>query len=83
MAETIDANQLQELMRSDVPFALIDVCEWGEFSLAQILGARNIARGSVEGYLPFLIPDRGVTVVLTASARRSRQKRRGILAIRT
>ncbi len=64
MPETIDKKQLQELMRSEAPFALIDVREWGEFSLAQILGARNIARGSFEKYLPFLVPDRGVTLVL-------------------
>ena len=42
-------------------FALIDVREWGEFSLEQILGARNLARGSLEKYLPFLIPDRGTS----------------------
>jgi rhodanese-related sulfurtransferase len=51
-------------MRSDAPFALIDVREWGEFSLGQILGARHLARGSLEKYLPFLVPDRAVTLIL-------------------
>ncbi|MDO8434266.1 MAG: rhodanese-like domain-containing protein, partial [Candidatus Binatus sp.] len=64
MAETIGADQLQELMRSDRAFALIDVREWGEFALGQILGARHIARGSLEKYLPFLVPDRSVRLVL-------------------
>ena len=64
MAETIGADQLQELMRSDRAFALIDVREWGEFALGQILGARHIARGSLEKYLPFLVPDRSLRLVL-------------------
>ena len=64
MPATIDANELQELMRSTALFALIDVREWGEFSLGQILGARNIARGSLEKYLLFLVPNRSVTLVL-------------------
>jgi len=51
MPKTIAATALRELMRSDALFALIDVREWGEFSLAQILGARNIARGSLEKYV--------------------------------
>lgn len=64
MAETIGVPQLQALMRSDRTFALIDVREWSEFSLGQILGARSLARGSLEKYLPFLIPDRRASLVL-------------------
>ncbi len=64
MAETISVQQLQELMRSDRMFALLDVREWGEFTLGQILGARHLARGSLEKYLPFLIPHRGAALVL-------------------
>ncbi|HVA81558.1 MAG TPA: rhodanese-like domain-containing protein [Candidatus Binataceae bacterium] len=67
MAETISADQLGELMRSDSVFALIDVREWGEFSLEQVLGARNIARGSLEKYLPFLVPRRDVPVVFVCA----------------
>lgn len=67
MAETIGVGELQELMGSDRGFALIDVREWGEFSLEQILGSRNVARGSLEKYLPFLVPDREVPVVLVCS----------------
>ncbi|HVN29063.1 MAG TPA: rhodanese-like domain-containing protein, partial [Candidatus Binataceae bacterium] len=78
MAETIDAIRLQGLMHSDAPFALIDVREWGEFSLGQILGARNIARGSLEKYLPFLVPDRAVTLVLMCD-----DGRRAALAAKT
>jgi len=32
MADTINAQQLRELMRSDSIFALLDVREWGEFA---------------------------------------------------
>jgi rhodanese-related sulfurtransferase len=70
MPETIDAKQLRALMTTDAPFALIDVREWGEFSLAQILGARNIVRGSLEKYLPFLVPDRSINLVLMCDDRR-------------
>ncbi len=64
MAETIGVQRLQGLMRSEGMFALIDVREWGEFSLEQILGARHLARGSLEKYLPFLIPNRSAALVL-------------------
>jgi len=64
MPETINAKQLRALMTTGAPFALIDVREWSEFSLGQILGARNIARGSLEKYLPFLVPNRSAYLVL-------------------
>jgi rhodanese-related sulfurtransferase len=64
MAQSIAAERLQRLMDSDALLALIDVREWGEFSLGQILGSRNVARGSLEKYLPFLVPDREVMIVL-------------------
>ncbi len=62
--QSISAERVQELMHSNALFALIDVREWGEFSLEQILASRNVARGSLEKYLPFLVPDRGVPLVL-------------------
>ncbi|HVA40632.1 MAG TPA: rhodanese-like domain-containing protein, partial [Candidatus Binataceae bacterium] len=48
----------------DAPYALLDVREWGEFELGQILGSRSLPRGSLEIYLPYLVPKKpGVTVV--------------------
>jgi rhodanese-related sulfurtransferase len=66
-AQSISPGQAQELMRSSALFALIDVREWGEFALEQILGSRNISRGSLEKYLPFLVPDRGASIMLVCS----------------
>ena len=78
MPQTVDVIQLQRLMRSDALLALIDVREWGEFSLGQFLGARNIARGSLEKYLPFVVPDRSITLVLMCD-----DGRRSALAVQT
>ena len=64
MPDTISAQELGKLMNSAAPFALIDVREWGEFELAQILGARSLPRGSIETYLPYLVPTSDVTVVV-------------------
>ncbi|MGH7935193.1 MAG: rhodanese-like domain-containing protein [Candidatus Binataceae bacterium] len=64
MAISMSAKALQGLMDSTALFALIDVREWGEFALGQILGARSVPRGQLEKYLPYLVPKRGVTVVL-------------------
>lgn len=64
MATIMSAKELQWLMDSAALFALIDVREWGEFELGQILGARSIPRGHLEKYLPYLVPKRDVTVVL-------------------
>jgi len=63
MPGAISAKELEKLMGSDALFALIDVREWGEFELGQILGARSLPRGSLERYLPYLAPRSDVTVV--------------------
>ncbi len=63
MPETVSAKELGELMDSAALFALIDVREWGEFERGQILGARCLPRGSLERYLPYLVPKSDVTVV--------------------
>jgi rhodanese-related sulfurtransferase len=67
MANTMSATELGSLMNSAVPFALLDVREWGEFELGQILGARSLPRGSLERYLPFLVPKTDVTVVFVCN----------------
>jgi rhodanese-related sulfurtransferase len=73
MAEIIGARELEKLMHSDAPYALLDVREWGEFELGQILGSRSLPRGSLEIYLPYLVPKKhDVTVVfLCNDGRRS------------
>lgn len=63
MANTVSAKELGKLMDSAALFALLDVREWGEFELRQILGARSLPRGSLEGYLPYLVPKNDVTIV--------------------
>jgi rhodanese-related sulfurtransferase len=73
MSTTIAPRELRALMAGDELFALIDVREWGEFSLEQILGSRCVVRGSLEKYLPFLVPNADVTLVLVCNdGRRSR-----------
>jgi len=72
MPDTMSAKELGELMDSAALFALIDVREWGEFEHGQILGARCLPRGSLERYLPYLVPKSDVTVVfLCDNGRRS------------
>jgi len=48
MTDTISAEELRKLMKSTELFALVDVREWGEFELEQILGARSLPRGRLE-----------------------------------
>ena len=46
MASTISRQALKMLMDSETLYAVIDVRDWGEFSLGQIFGASCIPRGS-------------------------------------
>jgi rhodanese-related sulfurtransferase len=59
----ISAEALQALLKSDGLYAVIDVRDWGEFTLAQIPGVNTLPRGSLEKYLPVLVPAKDVQVV--------------------
>jgi rhodanese-related sulfurtransferase len=67
MANPISSKELQRLMDSTELFALLDVRDWGEFELGQILGARSLPRGSLEGYLPYLVPKNDIAVVFACN----------------
>jgi rhodanese-related sulfurtransferase len=64
MANTISAHDLNTLMHSDRLYAVIDVRDWGEFSLGQIPGASCIPRGSLEKYISVLVPQTAIHTVL-------------------
>ena len=66
MANTISAHDLNTLMHNDNDglYAVIDVRDWGEFSLGQIPGASCIPRGSLEKYISVLVPQIAIHTVL-------------------
>lgn len=64
MPNTISAHDLNTLMHSDGLYAVIDVRDWGEFSLGQIPGASCIPRGSLEKYISVLVPQTAIHTVL-------------------
>ena len=64
MANTISPHDLKTLMNSDGLYAVIDVRDWGEFSLGQIPGANCIPRGSLEKYISVLVPQTAIHTVL-------------------
>ena len=64
MANTISTYDLNTLMHSDGLYAVIDVRDWGGFSLGQIPGASCIPRGSLEKYISVLVPQATVHTVL-------------------
>lgn len=64
MASTISAQALKTLMDSDALYAVIDVRDWGEFSLGQIPGTNCIPRGSLEKYISVLVPKTDIQTVL-------------------
>ena len=64
MANPISAANLNTLMHSDGLYAVIDVRDWGEFSLGQIPGASCIPRGSLEKYISVLVPQTTIHTVL-------------------
>jgi rhodanese-related sulfurtransferase len=67
MTTTLSPGQLKALLSSSQLYALIDVREWGEFTLEQIFGATNVARGHLEKFLPFLVPKKNVVIALYCS----------------
>ena len=64
MASTISGQALKTLIDSETLYAVIDVRDWGEFSLGQIPGASCIPRGSLEKYISVLVPKTDVHTVL-------------------
>ncbi len=64
MAEPISAPELNRLLTSDEPFALIDVRERNEYEQGHIFGATQVARRSLEVRIPLLIPLRDTKIVL-------------------
>ena len=67
MATTINAGQLKALLSNSQLHVLIDVREWGEFTLKQIFRATNVARRHLEKFLPFLVPKKNVVIALYCS----------------
>jgi rhodanese-related sulfurtransferase len=64
MAMMMSVDALKALLKSDDLYAVIDVRDWGEFTLEQIPGVSIVPRGSLEKYLPVLVPQKDVRVVL-------------------
>ena len=64
MATIIRVDALKALLESAGLYAVIDVRDWGEFTLEQIPGASTLPRGSLEKYLPVLVAQKDVQVVL-------------------
>jgi len=64
MATTINAQALKTLMESDALYAVLDVRDWGEFTLDQITGATSLPRGHVEKYVAVLVPRQNIKIVI-------------------
>jgi rhodanese-related sulfurtransferase len=64
MATTINAQALKQLMASDTLYAVLDVRDWGEFTLDQIPNTTPLPRGHLEKYIAVLVPKKDVQVVL-------------------
>jgi rhodanese-related sulfurtransferase len=64
MATTISAQALKGLMESDTLYAVLDVRDWGEFTLEQIPGTNSLPRGHLEKYIAVLVPKKDVQIVL-------------------
>ena len=64
MATMISAPALKRLMESDTLYAVLDVRDWGEFTLEQIPGTNSLPRGHLEKYIAVLVPKKDVHVIL-------------------
>jgi rhodanese-related sulfurtransferase len=64
VATTINAQGLKTLLESNELYAVVDVRDWGEFTLEQIPGTNAVPRGYLEKYFPVLVPKRDVRVAL-------------------
>jgi len=61
----IDAPTLKALLESESLHAVVDVRDWGEFTLEQIPGSQTLPRGYIEKYLPVLVPRKDVQIVFS------------------
>jgi rhodanese-related sulfurtransferase len=64
MATTISAQAFKTLMKSDTLYAVLDVRDWGEFTLEQIPGTNSLPRGHLEKYSAVLVPKKDSHVIL-------------------
>ncbi len=64
MPTPIDSGQLQTLLSSDAPFALIDVRDPPEYNASHIPGAALMPRRLLEFELPLAVPHASTTIVL-------------------
>ena len=64
MAQPISTAQLQELFNGNIPFALIDVREPGEYNASHIPGSSLIPRRMLEFDLPAAVPHPNTRVAL-------------------
>ena len=64
MAGSMSPQDLKALLDSQTLYAVIDVRDWGEFSLGQIPGTNCIPRGSLEKYISVLVPKTDIQTVL-------------------
>lgn len=65
MATTLSAQALKQLMESDTLYAVLDVRDWGEFTLDQIPNTTPLPRGHLEKYIAVLVPKKDVKIVLS------------------
>lgn len=64
MATMISAQALTRLMESDTLYAVLDVRDWGEFTLGQIPETLSLPRGHLEKYISVLVPKKDIHVIL-------------------
>lgn len=64
MVTLISAQALKRLMESNTLYAVLDVRDWGEFTLEQIPGTNSLPRGHLEKYSAVLVPKKDVHVIL-------------------
>ncbi|MGE0679302.1 MAG: rhodanese-like domain-containing protein [Candidatus Binatia bacterium] len=68
MATMISAQALKTLMESDALYAVLDVRDWGEFTLGQIPETLSLPRGHLEKYIAVLVPKKDSHVILYCDA---------------
>lgn len=64
MATTINAQALKTLMVSEALYTVLDVRDWGEFTIEQIPETLSLPRGHLEKYIAVLVPKKDIQVVL-------------------
>jgi rhodanese-related sulfurtransferase len=64
MTDRLSSTSLQQLLKGNAQFALIDVREAGEYNSSHIPGASLIARRQLEFLIAYAVPYKGTHVVL-------------------